>query len=154
MHCRNVSISSVLMWTLRPMLWLSKSSIALQKHRLTPTCYRVILGMSYSMPSSATVIFFTVHTSGHNAVYFRTIQSLLQQLPGNTYEGDIDGMLLDLGISSMQVKTLTYAMHFISHCRRYLSCFTCMLLLFDVGCHISRSYLKVNSQCHTSITLH
>lgn len=33
------------------------------------------------------------------------MQALLQQLPGRTNEGDIDGMLLDLGISSMQVNT-------------------------------------------------
>lgn len=34
---------------------------------------------------------------------FGHMQALLQQLPGRTNEGDIDGMLLDLGISSMQV---------------------------------------------------
>lgn len=30
---------------------------------------------------------------------------LLQQLPGDLYEGHIDGMLLDLGVSSMQVSS-------------------------------------------------
>ena len=33
----------------------------------------------------------------------RNIGTLLQQLPGNLCEGNIHGMLLDLGVSSMQV---------------------------------------------------
>ena len=31
------------------------------------------------------------------------MQQLLQQLPGNVQQGGVDGVLLDLGISSMQV---------------------------------------------------
>ena len=38
------------------------------------------------------------------AVSDRNMRSLLQQMPGSLHEGKVDGVLLDLGISSMQVR--------------------------------------------------
>ena len=37
------------------------------------------------------------------ALTCRTLRNLLQQVPGGFHEGGIDGILLDLGVSSMQV---------------------------------------------------
>ncbi|KAL3160154.1 hypothetical protein ABBQ32_010922 [Trebouxia sp. C0010 RCD-2024] len=43
---------------------------------------------------------FQIHLLQGN---FGHMKALLQQLPGKTYKGGVDGVLLDLGISSMQV---------------------------------------------------
>ena len=39
----------------------------------------------------------------HSCWVYRNMQQLLQQLPGKLQQGGINGVLLDLGISSMQV---------------------------------------------------
>lgn len=109
MFHRNVSSSSELMWTQQPTVWLNKSS-NLNQIPFTLACCMEILGKKVPCTVAVTACsnIFAQHLP-HFVCHLcdRNIGTLLQQLPGNLCEGTIDGMLLDLGVSSMQVSILT-----------------------------------------------
>ena len=113
MLCRSASNSSGLMWTRQRMFWLNKSS-AINHIPLPSISYMVTLGKLPALFALAACSNTFAERSSMFIVLCvcnRNIGALLQQLPGSLYEGRIDGLLLDLGVSSMQVSNPLCALH-------------------------------------------